>query len=157
MIAAQPVLVLVDDDEEDAFILRRAARQVQSSVSVQHLTDGAALFAGLRAGSLPPRCLVLLDLNMPTMDGFAVLERLRRAPGHEDLVVLVYSTTSDQHQVDRAYACGANGFITKPDSLAGTGALIGTLLSHWFEHGRLPRMPGPSAAGTGPGPGAAEP
>lgn len=136
-----PVLLLVDDDDEDALILDRAIRGAEERVQLRHLSDGPALLDQVRRRGMPPRCIVLLDLNMPRMDGFAVLERLRSSPGGGDLPVVVYSTAADQHQIDRAYASGANAFITKPGSLAETRTLVSALVTHWFEQGRLPSLP----------------
>ncbi len=133
-----PVLLLVDDDEEDALILDRAIRGAEDRVQLHHLNDGPSLLEKVHKRGMPPRCVVLLDLNMPRMDGFTVLERLRSSPGGSDLPVVIYSTAADQHQIDRAYASGANAFLTKPGSLAETRTLVSALVTHWFEQGRLP-------------------
>lgn len=131
-------LVLVDDDSEDALMLRTAAARGDIDVRIVHLERGQSFLDAIAHGDLPPRSLVLLDLNMPTMDGFTVLTRLRDLPTGWSLPVVVYSTSSDQVQVDRAYAVGANAYLTKPRSLAQTIDVMGGLMSHWFVHGHLP-------------------
>ena len=73
-------LVMVDDDAEDVLMLRTAARRGGHEVRILHLAAGREFLDAFSQASLPERCVVLLDLNMPAMDGFAVLERLRRLP-----------------------------------------------------------------------------
>jgi CheY-like chemotaxis protein len=133
-------LVLVDDDVEDAHILLSAAKRSQFPVQLLHLRAGHELLELVRLARLPARCTVLLDLNMPEMDGFAVLERLRESPRGGLLPVVVYSTASDQVQVDRAYASGANAFITKPTTLLETADLIDVIISHWLTYVRMPSL-----------------
>lgn len=129
-------------------ILRTAARRLGQDIRLKHLGDGRALLEACERQTLPERCVVLLDLNMPAMDGFTVLERLRRLP-HGGLVpVVVYTTTSDQVQVDRAYASGANAFLTKPESLEETTGVVSTLIAHWAIHGRVPMQPGHGESST---------
>lgn len=138
-------VVMVDDDEEDVLMLRTAVRRTNQVVRILHLSGGQALLTAVEQATLPDRCVVLLDLNMPTMDGFTVLERLRLRPQGELLPVVVYTTASDQVQVDRAYASGANAFLTKPSSLGETTSVMNTLISHWLIHGRVPLAPRPGA------------
>lgn len=139
-------LIMVDDDDEDVLMLRTAARRSGHEVRIVHLPGGLALLDAVDQATLPERCVVLLDLNMPAMDGFTVLERLRRRPRGELLPVVVYTTTSDQVQVDRAYASGANAFLTKPSSLGETATVMGAVITHWLAHGRVPLSNRDSAA-----------
>jgi two-component system, chemotaxis family, response regulator Rcp1 len=134
-------VVMVDDDDEDVLMLRTAARRTGHEIRIMHLTGGPALLDAVDQSTLPERCVVLLDLNMPTMDGFTVLERLRLRPRGELLPVVVYTTTSDQVQVDRAYASGANAFLTKPSSLGETTTVMNAVIAHWLAHGRVPLTP----------------
>lgn len=139
---AKPVIVLVDDDEDDALMLRSAIAQAKHPVSVVHLPAGEDLLSAVMRSDLPERCIILLDLNMSSMDGFTVLERLRTVPGGSLLPVVIYTTSSDQPHVDRAYATGANAYMTKPSSLLGISTVVGSLLQCWFIHGRLPAWRG---------------
>lgn len=133
---AEATLVLVDDDHDDALMLRTAAARGGMAVRILHLDRGLGLIEALARHELPARSLVLLDLNMPAMDGFSVLARLRARPAGPPIVV--YSTSSDRVQIDRAYAAGASAYLTKPQSLAQTISLLGAVVAHWFVHGRLP-------------------
>lgn len=136
-------LVLVDNDAEDALILFNAVRRCTHEVPILYLAAGEALLEAVRTASLPPRCVVLLDLNMPTMDGFAVLEQLRQGPDKSLLPVVIYTTSSDQVQIDRAYAAGANAFLTKPASMHEMIELVDAVISHWLTFGKTPRSKNP--------------
>ena len=129
-------LVLVDNDGEDAIILTNAVRRCTHAVPIVHLAAGEELLEALRTDSLPSRCVVLLDLNMPTMDGFAVLKQLRLGPDRNLLPVVIYTTSSDQIQIDRAYAAGANAFLTKPASMHEMIELVDAVISHWLTFGK---------------------
>ena len=137
-------LVLVDNDAEDALILYNAVRRCTHEVPIVHLAAGEDLLEAVRAASLPTRCVVLLDLNMPTMDGFAVLKQLRLGPDRALLPVVIYTTSSDQIQIDRAYAAGANAFLTKPASMHEMIELVDAVISHWLTFGKTPSSKTPS-------------
>lgn len=136
---ANTTLVMVDDDEEDVLMLRTAARRAGHEVRILHLAAGSELLDAFSQSSLPERCVVLLDLNMPALDGFAVLERLRRLPHGELLPVVVFTSSADQVHVERAFASGANAYLTKPSSLKETSELMGALVTHWLVHGQVPQ------------------
>jgi signal transduction histidine kinase len=131
-------LVMVDDDAEDVLMLRTAARHAGHEVRILHMAAGREFLDAFSQASLPERCVVLLDLNMPAMDGFAVLDRLRRLPRGELLPVVVFTSSSDQVHVERAFASGANAFLTKPSTLKETSELMGALVTHWLVHGQVP-------------------
>ncbi len=58
--------------------------------------------------------VIIADVNMPDVNGIELTRFVRRGPGHADVVVLVISTDAARHDVDRALAAGANGFLAKP-------------------------------------------
>ncbi len=72
--------------------------------------------------------LVILDLMMPDVDGFAVCRRLREMPGGAEVPVIVFTALSDDADLAAAWAAGANQVITKPFSLPGLGAAVTALL-----------------------------
>ncbi len=102
-------LLFVDDDP----ILREFAQVNLSSehATVETAADGEAALAAIAAGAPD---LVLLDLEMPGLDGFGVLEALRADPRWRDLPVVVVTGREDIEAVDRAFAAGATSFVVKP-------------------------------------------
>ncbi len=134
-------VVMIDDDAEDVMMLRTAARRAGHDVRILHLAAGHEFLEAFSQATLPERCVVLLDINMPAMDGFEVLDRLRRLPRGELLPVVVFTSSSDQLHVERAFASGANAFLTKPSTLKETADLMGALVTHWILHGQVPGGP----------------
>lgn len=114
-------ILYVDDDP----ILREFAvvNLATEHARVETAADGRAALAAI-AGEPPD--LVLLDLDMPEMDGFEVLETLRADPKFADLPVIVVTGREDVEAVDRAFAVGATSFVVKP--------LNWRLLSHQLRY-----------------------
>jgi CheY-like chemotaxis protein len=114
-------ILYVDDDP----ILREFAvvNLASDRASVETAADGRAALAAI---SGEPPDLVLLDLDMPEMDGFQVLESLRGDPKFRDLPVIVVTGREDVEAVDRAFAVGATSFVVKP--------LNWRLLSHQLRY-----------------------
>lgn len=114
-------ILYVDDDP----ILREFAvvNLATDRATVETAADGRAALAAI-AGARPD--LVLLDLEMPEMDGFQVLESLRADPNYCDLPVIVVTGREDVEAVDRAFAVGATSFVVKP--------LNWRLLSHQLRY-----------------------
>lgn len=120
--ARQGPVVIVDDDPYDALLTEGIVDELQPHFEVQILTSGEDLVAYLQGDGLyqdrshyPIPGLVLLDLKMPQMDGFAVLEWLKNHPEHSSIPIVVLSGAADMvEQVTRAYALGAHSFLPKP-------------------------------------------
>ena len=114
-------ILFVDDDP----ILREFAvvNLATERASVETAADGRAALAAI---SGEPPDLVLLDLDMPEMDGFQVLESLRADPRFRELPVIVVTGREDVEAVDRAFAVGATSFVVKP--------LNWRLLSHQLRY-----------------------
>jgi two-component system response regulator len=112
----------VDDDPYDALHAEGVVDELSPRFPVQILTSGEDFVAYLQGEGLykdrsgyPLPGLVLLDLNMPKMDGFAVLEWLNNHPEHAEIPIVVLSGFVDLvEQVTRAYGWGAHSFLPKP-------------------------------------------
>lgn len=118
-----PINVLIaDDDDDDVRLIRIALmRNEGCPVRLQRVADGTEVLSLLKQeppfeDNEPPD-LLLLDLNMPIVDGWEVLEQIKRHPGQKDLPVVILSTSNNNSDVRQAFRLGASGFITKPDSL----------------------------------------
>ena len=114
-------ILLVEDNPDDVELTRLAFAEVGGAHRLQAVSDGAEaldylLARGRHAGrdgtDLP--ALVLLDLNLPRLDGRDVLKALRADPATQRLPIVVLTTSAEPDDVDQAYTLGANSFIQKP-------------------------------------------
>lgn len=133
----KPIL-LVDDNDDDVEASMRAFKRTNLRNPVIRAATGAEAIAMLRDRQVVPG-LILLDLNMPGLDGRRVLailkgdEELRRIP------VVILTTSADERDVEECYQLGANTYIQKPVDLDGLFAAIQRLKDYWFEIALLPK------------------
>lgn len=107
----EPVVLIVDDNPDILLLLETNLRR--AGFGIIKAGDGEM---ALRAIEEDEPDVVLLDLMMPVLDGWGVLERLRERPSSPPVIII--SAATSQTNVDRAYEMGAVGYITKPFSLA---------------------------------------
>ncbi len=131
-------ILLVEDDPGHARLIEKNLRRSNITNEIVTLTDGQQavdyLFAqGAYAGrKRPSPLLVLLDLNMPVLDGYQVLERMKANEDTKRIPVVILTTTDDAREVERCYNLGCNVYITKPvdyDQFAEAIRKIGLFLS----------------------------
>lgn len=106
--------LLADDDQDDAELFAEALSTVDSSVDFHHVQNGLAVFEYLKNPDDKRPDLIFLDLNMPLMTGWQCLSKLKNDPHLKNIPVIMYSTSSYQHDKDIAFQLGASGFLTKP-------------------------------------------
>lgn len=136
-------ILLVEDDPADAGLAKRALREGRIVCRVNHVRDGVEAMDYLRgrgpfAGSTRPD-LILLDLNMPRMDGRAVLAELKMDPDLKTIPVVILTTSDVDRDVNASYLLGANSFITKPMDMDAFFDAIRSVEEYWFRVVRLPR------------------
>lgn len=118
---AQKEILLVEDNPDDVELTRLAFEEAQVANRMIVAKDGAEaldyLFArGMYAGRNPAELpsIVLLDLNLPKLDGREVLQAIRAEPATRDLPVVVLTTSAEPFDVEASYALGVNSYIQKP-------------------------------------------
>jgi len=107
-------IFLVDDDEDDRMFTRQALESVTSQIEITELSDGTQLLALLKEDNLNQPTLVLMDMNMPRLNGLEALSVLRSTPEYRHIPVVMFSTTTLASAVEKAYALGVNAYIVKP-------------------------------------------
>ena len=111
-------VLLVEDDPGDALMIREAFEQHDITHDLHHVADGVEAIAFLRRegehAAAPRPDLVLLDLNLPRMDGREVLERVKGDAGLRSIPIVVLTTSDADEDVLRAYELHANAYVTKP-------------------------------------------
>lgn len=139
-----PVL-LVDDNADDVLLMTRAFNATSLAARLKVLGDGAAAieylsgageYADRTAHPLP--ALMLLDLKMPRVSGFAVLEWLRQQPALKRLPVVVLTASSQENDVSRAYDLGANSYIVKPSGLKQIAQVAQEIEAYWLKWNQRP-------------------
>jgi len=139
-------LMLVEDDENDLRITQRAIRKGQLNCTISLARDGQEALDYLNHEAPfedpianPRPSLVLLDINLPKINGVDVLHRIKSNPLLARIPVLMLTTSARQEDVAAAYSHGANGFICKPIRFARFVEVIITLSDYWSLVARVPR------------------
>lgn len=142
-----PIAILIcDDDEDDRMLTRQALEDAHISNSIRFVEDGEQLldylyqrgkFSG-ETGEAPRPGLILLDLNMPKLDGREALKTIKEDPSLRDIPVVVLSTSRLDEDIARSYQLGVNSFITKPVTFSGLVEAMNVLGRYWLEIVELP-------------------
>jgi CheY-like chemotaxis protein len=110
-----PTILIVDDDEGHAILIRENLEAAGLRNPIRHFRDGQAV---LDFFARPPTAaegfLILLDIRMPKVDGIEVLRRLKADAELSKLPVIMLTTTDDSREVERCYELGCNVYIQKP-------------------------------------------
>lgn len=108
--------ILVAEDDVD--VRRSVAAKLGSEFEVATVADGREAWSYLTEHEVDPPGLVVLDVMMPELDGYSVLERIRSHGSFEDLSVLMLTSRSREEDILRALDAGADDFVAKPFSAA---------------------------------------
>ncbi|MBE0376289.1 MULTISPECIES: response regulator [Pseudoalteromonas] len=142
----KPITILMADDDEDDRLLTQDAL-VESRVlnELYFVEDGVELLEYLeRKGkfedrdSSPRPSLILLDLNMPRMDGREALQAIKANPNLKGIPVVILTTSKQEEDMVKGYDLGAASYITKPVTFDGLVDLMKTLGKYWVEFVELP-------------------
>ena len=113
---AHPTILIVDDDEGHAILIRENLEAAGLSNRIEHFRDGQAILDFFFKGPHDKTAtyLILLDIRMPKVDGIEVLRRLKADAELGKLPVIMLTTTDDTREVERCYELGCNVYIQKP-------------------------------------------
>ena len=143
----RPILIVEDSDEDfeaTTWALHKVGfnRPIDRCTSVQDALERLSARRGANdPGSAAMPCLVLLDLNLPGMDGRQFLERLRAQENPPAVPVVVLSTSSNPVDVEASYRLGAAGYLNKPLTLELLVEHMQALSAYWFEVVLRPEEP----------------
>lgn len=141
--AAPFEILLIEDDPADAGLAKRALKDGKILCRVSHVRDGVEALAFLKRegefADAPRPNLVLLDLNMPRLDGRGVLEAMKGDAELKTIPVVILTTSDVDRDVNASYLLGANSFITKPMDMDAFFEAIRSVEEYWFRVVRLPR------------------
>jgi CheY-like chemotaxis protein len=131
-------ILLVEDNDADVWLFQEAFAALNIQHDLEIAYDGAQAITRLQdIEQDPPPDLILLDLNMPGIDGFEVLSFVRSEPRLCTIPVIILSSSRDQRDVRRAHELGANSFVCK--SVDDFSDLVGDFNRYWLARAELPR------------------
>ena len=138
------VILLAEDEPADAHLVKAALNEHRILAELQHVVDGREALDylrrnGARFADAPRPNLILLDLNMPRMDGREFLAAIKQDPDLRDIPVVILTTSEVERDVVASYNLGAAGYITKPVDVIQFMNAIRDLGDYWFELVRLPQ------------------
>lgn len=138
-------ILLVEDNPGDVLLTREALKAVNLASRISVARDGEEALTRLRSGEAgdkaPRPDLILLDLNLPGMDGHQVLAEIRRDPGLQSIPVLILTSSTSAEDVARAGRMRAQGYVVKAVGLAELSSTVRTAAALWMRVAR--RRPGP--------------
>ncbi len=133
-------LLVVEDSNEDFKVLQRLMRRMAVQNPIYRCSSGDEVFEFLhQEGSyqnpdLAPRpCVILLDLNLPGIDGRDVLERLKQDSSFKEIPIVVFTTSSNPKDVEFCYEKGANGYLIKPMDAQELRKTVQAFVDYWLE------------------------
>jgi CheY-like chemotaxis protein len=139
-----PILV-ADDDVQDAMLVKMAVERASLGLHLASVKDGEEAIDYLMGRArysdrqvYPFPKLLLLDLKMPRLSGFDVLDFVRSQPGLRQLPIVIFSSSDDPKDIQRAYEGGANSYLCKPHSNDDLSALLKALEDYWCKFNHFP-------------------
>lgn len=138
-----PFTILMADDDEDDILLTQDAMEAAGIVhNLMTVSDGQQLLSYLRAQDDEHKypSVILLDLNMPIMDGREVLKELKNDALLKAIPVVILSTSSLDEDINQGYALGASAYFSKPDNFDTLVDLMKTFNLYWYEHASVPNI-----------------
>ena len=150
--SARPISILVaDDDADDRLMAKEALDECRLSNELHFVEDGVDLLNYLRrqgryaeSGTARPG-LILLDLNMPKMDGREALREIKADPMLRRIPIVVMTTSKAEEDIYRTYDLGVSSYVAKPVTFEGLVEVMKTLGRYWFEIVELPDSGGARA------------
>jgi CheY-like chemotaxis protein len=140
-----PTILLVEDNIDDYDAAIRSFKAAHLDNPVHWSSTGRDALDYLKSEGPYAQCpnhelpgLVLLDLNMPGLDGRAVLEKAKQNPNLKKIPIIILTTSSDERDVEQCYELGASTYIQKPVSFDGLINAIRHLKDYWFGIAILP-------------------
>ena len=142
MITRPVEMLVVDDNPADIDLMRETLREGRLMNRIHACGDGLQALQFLRRegefGAAPRPDMILLDLNMPRMDGREFLAEIKGDPTLRRIPVVVLTTSKADEDVYRSYDLGVNSYIVKPVTFEALVDILQTLEKYWFEIVELP-------------------
>jgi CheY-like chemotaxis protein len=130
MLKSRPLL-LVEDDQVDARTVKRALGELNIQDAVVHMPNGEEALAYLRSGVNEQPCLILLDLNMPKMNGIEFLREVKKDPSLRRIPIVILTTSNEDRDVLGTFEHSVAGYMVKPIDYQKFVQTIHTITDYW--------------------------
>lgn len=147
-------ILIIEDDPDHAELILEVLDMEDSQCEIVLMSDGQEVIDYFLGTDIPARAgrsdsedgnvrhvpfdLIILDLNLPKVNGIEILKFLKRDVRYSLIPVIILSTSSDQETISEAYRNGANGYVAKPISYEEYIEKIRSLKNYWFMTNQLP-------------------
>jgi len=136
-------VLLVEDSPGDIRLTREAFRDANAAIHLNVVTDGVEAMAFLRRQGdqvdAPRPAIILLDLNLPRMDGREVLAQIKADPSLKTIPTIILTTSEANADIVRSYELQANSYLTKPVQLEKFESLVESINDFWLVQAQLPQ------------------
>ena len=136
-------VLLVEDSPGDVRLTQEILRDANRSINLHVASDGVEAMAFLRREGAHLRAprpdLILLDLNLPKMDGREVLAHIKADPGLKTIPTIILTTSESEADITKSYQLQANCYLSKPVQLDAFESLVKSINDFWLTKAKLPR------------------
>jgi len=139
-------VLLVEDNPGDVRLTREAFREANASIRLLVASDGVEAMAFVRQegphADAPRPDLILLDLNLPKLDGREVLAQIKSDDHLKTIPTIILTTSGAQADILRSYQLHANAYVSKPLQLDAFQSLVSSINEFWLTKAKLPHRHG---------------
>jgi CheY-like chemotaxis protein len=139
-------LLLVEDSPGDVRLMQEVFRHANDSIMLHVASDGVEAMAFLRQEKVhlhaPRPDIILLDLNLPKMDGREVLAQIKEDEGLRTIPTVILTTSDSEADIAKSYQLKANCYLSKPARLNAFEALVNSINDFWLIRAKLPNPAG---------------
>jgi two-component system, response regulator len=133
-------IILVEDNLAEADLTKIVYKDLSISTEIVHCLNGEEFLKFLEVSSQDEICYVLLDLNMPRLNGYEVLKQLSADDKWKNLIVIIFSSSSNELDVSKCYELGAKAYVAKPLDLHELDRTILSIHGFWGDTNIKPSM-----------------
>ena len=136
-------ILVAEDDLDDRFMLQTVFEEKEIKARLEFVNNGLELISYLKQikednGILHYPKFILLDLNMPKMDGRQTLLEIKNDPEYKKIPVIIFSTTNNEVEINRCYELGANTYVVKPSNYTNFLTSVDTIVTYWLHTAAIP-------------------
>ncbi len=126
-------IIFVEDNPSDLRLFNYALSQIDTPVNLTHYEHGRAFLEALPTIYPASIQCILLDLNMPFVSGWEVMEQLRQIPDYQHIPVIVFTSTNSNEEKQKAYELGANAYVSKPLEIDDLVVAVKRIVDFWVH------------------------